>query len=110
MSTGGVVLNRYVGGINPYAVEIAIRLGAKIIWMPTQWAKHHIEDTFGTTQYKHMKQTESKAKFLPMKGIGILDEKGEIILETKQVLQIIKESDVALTTSHLTKEEIKILG
>jgi len=106
---GGLVLNRYVGGINPYAVEIAIRLGAKIIWMPTQWAKHHVEDTFGTAQYKHMKQTKSKADFLPMKGVSILDENGKISLETKQVLQIIKEADVALATSHLNKEEIKLL-
>lgn len=104
---GGVVLNRYVGGINPYAVEIAIRLGAKIVWMPTQWAKHHV-DTFGAAQYKHMKQTKSVVD-LPMKGISILDEKGNITPETKQVLEIIKEADVALATSHLTKEEIKIL-
>ena len=104
---GGVVLNRYVGGINPYAVEIAIRLGAKIVWMPTQWTKHHT-DTFGAAQYKHMKQIKSVVD-LPMKGISILDEKGEITPETKQVLQIVKEADVALATSHLTKEEIKIL-
>ena len=104
---GGVVLNRYVGGINPYAVEIAIRLGAKIVWMPTQWAKHHA-DTFGAAQYKHMKQIKSVVD-LPMKGISILDEKGKITSETKQVLQIVKEADVALATSHLTKEEIKIL-
>jgi len=104
---GGLVLNRYVGGINPYAVEIAIRLGAKIIWMPTQWAKHHV-GTFGAAQYKHMKQTKSVVD-LPMEGESILNEKGEITLETKQVLQIIKEADVALATSHLTKEEIRIL-
>jgi len=104
---GGVVLNRYVGGINPYAVEIAIRLGAKIVWMPTQWTKHHA-DTFGAAQYKHMKQIKSVVD-LPMKGISILDEKGKITSETKQVLQIVKEADVALATSHLTKEEIKIL-
>jgi hypothetical protein len=104
---GGVVLNRYVGGINPYAVEIAIRLGAKIVWMPTQWTKHHT-DTFGAAQYKHMKQIKSVVD-LPMKGISILDEKGKITPETKQVLQIVKEADVALATSHLTKEEIKIL-
>jgi len=105
---GGIVLNRYVGGINPYAVEVAIRLGAKIVWMPTQWAQHHI-DTFGAPQYKHMGQTESTAKSLPVKGITILNEKGELIPEIKQVLEIIKANDVALATSHFTKDEIKAL-
>ena len=32
---GGITLNRYTGGINPIAVETSVRLGAKIIWMPT---------------------------------------------------------------------------
>jgi hypothetical protein len=105
---GGVVLNRYVGGINPYAVEVAIRLGAKIVWMPTQWAQHHI-DTFGAPQYKHMGQTTSTAKSLPVNGITILDERGELTTEIKQVLEIIKANDVTLATSHLSKEEIRIL-
>ena len=32
---GGVVLNQFVGGINPGAAEVGLRLGAKEIWMPT---------------------------------------------------------------------------
>jgi len=104
---GGVVLNRYVGGINPYAVEIAIRFGAKIVWMPTQWAQHHM-DIFGKPEYKHMKQTSATVD-LPKKGITILDENGQLTFETKLVLEIIKMNNVALATGHLTKDEIKIL-
>ena len=104
---GGIVLNRYVGGVNPYAVEAAIRLGAKIVWMPTQWAQHHI-DVYGATEYKHMKQTSSAVK-LSVKGISILDDKGQLTTETKQVLEIIKQTDVAVATSHLSKDEIKLL-
>jgi len=104
---GGVVLNQYVGGINPYAVEAAIRLGAKIVWMPTQWAQHHI-DVYGATEYKHMKQISSAVK-LPVKGISILDDKGQLTTETKQVLEIIKQAGVAVATSHLSKDEIRLL-
>ena len=32
---GGLALNHPVGGINPYAVEAALQLGAAQIWMPT---------------------------------------------------------------------------
>jgi len=56
-----------------------------------------------------MGQTESTAKSLPVKGITILNEKGELIPEIKQVLEIIKANDVALATSHFTKDEIKAL-
>ena len=32
---GGLALNEPVGGLNPHAVDAALRLGAKEIWMPT---------------------------------------------------------------------------
>src|SRR5262245_65565479 len=38
---GGLVLNRYVGGVNPHAVDAALRLGARVIWMPTLDAACH---------------------------------------------------------------------
>lgn len=31
---GGITLNRFVGGINPQAVEAALKLGAKLVWPP----------------------------------------------------------------------------
>src|SRR5262245_64201581 len=40
---GGVVLNRYVGGINPAAAEAALRLGGKCIWFPTVDAHAHAQ-------------------------------------------------------------------
>src|SRR6202451_2239573 len=32
---GAIALNRAVGGMNPLAVEIAAREGARTVWMPT---------------------------------------------------------------------------
>ena len=32
---GGIALNNSVGGLNPIAVDIAGRLGAKVVWLPT---------------------------------------------------------------------------
>src|SRR5439155_24588289 len=32
---GGVCCDREVGGVNPAAVEVALRLGARIVWLPT---------------------------------------------------------------------------
>jgi len=40
---GGIVLNRYVGAINPAAVEAALRLGGKAVWMPTIDAGYHAQ-------------------------------------------------------------------
>jgi len=103
---GGIVLNRYVGGINPYAVEAAIDLGARIIWMPTQWAQHHIT-VYGAPEYHHMKRaTYKEASSVPTSGISILKEDGNLTTETHQILEIIADAGVALATAHLSKAEI----
>src|SRR3546814_5522009 len=39
----GVALNNSVGGINRYAVDHSIKLGGRIVWMPTFSAANHIE-------------------------------------------------------------------
>src|SRR5262245_28089300 len=38
----GIALNNTVGGLNRYAVDHAIKLGGKIVWMPTFSAANHI--------------------------------------------------------------------
>ena len=38
---GALTLNASVGGLNPVAVEIAAREGARILWMPTLDAANH---------------------------------------------------------------------
>ena len=39
---GGLALNWPVGGLNIYAVENALRAGARIIWMPTRDAQNSL--------------------------------------------------------------------
>ena len=106
---GGVVLNRYVGGINPHAAEAAVRLGGKIVWMPTQWAQHHL-DAYGAPEYHHMKHAaKATGQALTVTGVTVLDEEGELTEEARQVLGVIASADVALGTAHLAKKEIQIL-
>ena len=38
---GGIVLNGPVGGANPDAVEVAARLGGRVVWMPTVSSATH---------------------------------------------------------------------
>ncbi|MFJ2116450.1 DUF6282 family protein, partial [Streptomyces sp. NPDC087850] len=38
---GGIVLNSPVGGANPDAVEVAARLGGRVVWMPTVSSRTH---------------------------------------------------------------------
>ena len=47
---GSITLNRCVGGINPAAVENALKMGAKVVWLPTSSARNHLEKLGKSTE------------------------------------------------------------
>lgn len=102
---GGLVLNRFAGGINPVAVENALKLGAVQIWMPTVDAKRHAEK-FGKTGGYSYQGAELSIEHEP---ISVLNDSGELTEETKIVMALVKESDAILGTAHISKEEIYAL-
>ncbi|MDQ1280878.1 MAG: hypothetical protein QG670_2141 [Thermoproteota archaeon] len=102
---GGVVLNLPVGGINPFAVEAAIGLGAKEIWMPTLHATNHIK-VIGMAGYpKHSIVEAARKPRLKTQGIRILDSSGELIPQVEEVLGLVADADIMLGTCHLSLEE-----
>lgn len=85
---GSVTMNRQMGGINPAAVESGLKLGAKVIWMPTQSARNH--------QFQnHMD---------PANCVDVIRD-GRIVPELKSVFQLIRDFDAVLGTGHLSPEE-----
>src|SRR5258708_7375530 len=46
-----IALNRGVGGINPGAVEVAMDMGAKVVWLPTLDAANHARAFGGAGTY-----------------------------------------------------------
>jgi hypothetical protein len=103
---GGIVLNRAVGGINPAAVEAALQLGARHVWMPTVDAANHAR-TFGSTG-AYDKQASTVAKSTDA-GIEVFDSAGTPIDGLIDVLDLIVEHRAILSTCHLSVPEIKQL-
>jgi len=99
---GGLVLNHTNGGISPIAVENAIKLGAKQIWMPTVDALGHVQSFGHTGGYGYQ---ESGTR-IPRDGISILDSNGNLVADVKTIVALAKEGNVVLGTSHLSREEI----
>jgi hypothetical protein len=103
---GGVVLNYAVGGFNPEAVEKALKLGARIVWMPSMDAALTIEKVHVT---KETPWLEPHVKLQdPNHGLTVLNSwpSGEEILpEVKDILKIIEENDAVLDTCHLSAYE-----
>lgn len=89
---GGVVLNYAVGGLNPDAVVSAYRLGGKYVWLPNMDAAHH------------RKVVGAKG------GIELIDEKGEVVPELKDILYLIAEGDMVLGIGHnSTRERLAVV-
>jgi len=103
---GSLVLNEYVGGLNPYAVDLAIQQGAKLIWMPTGSAKNHLDHYGGKSDYNEQK---SSVRLLPQKGITILSEDGQLLPVVYDIIDLVKGSGAALATGHLSPRETRIL-
>jgi len=95
---GGVVLNPPVGGLNPSAVDAAIRYGGKEIWMPSFYTKAHIENF---PAFKGVVRG-------PSEGIVLIKE-GRLKPEVHEILDLIAEANVILGTSHCSEDEIFIL-
>lgn len=98
----GIALNNASGGINPHAVDHAVKLGAKIVWMPTLSAANHIDQAMG--QGKSFPKTAKK--MLDPIPLRATDANGEVTDATKQVLDVIAEADVILAGGHLDAAEM----
>lgn len=98
---GCIMLNEGVGGLNPSVVEIALSLGTKQIQMPTYSSKHHHEG-YGDDQkiFPYKKRA---------KPVYILDEKGRLIPEVEDILELVKGTDAFIGTGHLSSLEVDIL-
>jgi hypothetical protein len=98
---GGVVLNSYVGGINPAAVEASLRLGGKEVWMPTVDAGYHAQLHGGTGGYESQSGGISNSE-----GIWVTDADGKLQPVVKQVLELVAQYNAILATCHLSPNEI----
>ena len=103
---GGLVLNDFVGGINPTAARVALDQGAKIIWAPTMHSKHH-EETFGRGTYGIKRQTVEGTIYKP--GIVVLDEQGKLSPDLLDILAMVKGKDAIFGTAHFAPREIETI-
>lgn len=103
---GGLVCNYFTGGLSPTAVDAAIRLGAKIIWMPTFSAEEH-QRYFGKKKTKFFNSKRSMKH--PGSGIEIWDENKKLLPEVHEILKLVAEADIVLATGHLAAEEVLVL-
>ena len=85
---GGICCDFEVGGLNPAAVEVALRTGAKIVWMPT----------FSSV-------VDRRKLHLPGPGIAVIDERDRLVSPAQEILRLAREHDAIVATGHIELAE-----
>jgi hypothetical protein len=107
---GAITLNRAVGGINPLAVEIAAREGARTVWLPTVDAVNEASEREAPPGAKVpvwvKLQLELREQGLEIPPVPVVDADGAVLPETRAVLAMIARHGMVLATGHLGRDEI----
>jgi hypothetical protein len=108
---GAITLNRAVGGLNPTAVEIAAREGARIVWFPTvssENEQHEVlaADPNGKVPVWVKFELSIRQAGIAPEPVPVVNGSGELVPEAKAVLEVIARNDMVLATGHLARDEI----
>ena len=92
---GGVVLNHPAGGLNPCAVDAALSLGARVVWMPTLDAQGHHDAGLARPRGT----ADNAAIAIPPR-----DPRNEGAV--RRILASVAEARAVLATGHLSGSEV----
>ncbi len=108
---GGLVLNNSMGGMNPLAVDVAGRLGNKVVWFPTVDAENEVKNITGeNNDGRPQPYWMTIARAMREKGIAgdpvrvVVD--GKVTHAARQCMEVIAEYDMILATGHIAPEEM----
>ncbi len=107
---GAISLNRGVGGINPLAVEVAAREGARTVWLPTVDSvneSHERDAPPGAAVPVWVKlQRELRDEGIEIEPVPVVDDSGALLPRLREVLAMIARHGMLLATGHLSRDEI----
>ncbi|HZP72524.1 MAG TPA: DUF6282 family protein [Gaiellaceae bacterium] len=108
---GTITLNAAVGGLNPLAVEIAAREGARIVWLPTVSAvneQHELTEARASGNVPVWVAFELSLRDAGVRPepVHVVDEHGRLTEDAVRVLDVVARHDLVLCTGHLGRDEI----
>ncbi len=90
---GGIALNHPVGGLNPYAAESCLKMGGRIVWLPTRDAAHSL--CFGNMP----------GDFFERPGLTVLEDGGALKRVVYEILEVVRRYGAYVATGHLSLPE-----
>lgn len=107
---GALVLNHYIGGLNPFALRGSLRMGMlKIVWMPTVHAAAHlaVRKADGEQYDIPPEWTGGIITGTPVDQVPPISITARDVQEPlKELLRIIAGQDLILATGHISRDEV----
>jgi hypothetical protein len=105
---GSLACNFEVGGLNPSAVEAAIKYGARQIWLPTIDSTNHAKVTGSVGQHgKGLTIAGGVSHYaLNRPRLYLLDDAGAVKPEVREIIQLTADADVILNMGHTSFTEM----
>jgi hypothetical protein len=111
---GALALNVASGGMNPTAIEIAARSGARVVWFPTVDSLNQRESKAeapagATPPMWAALQADLRAQGIDPPPVRVVDEAGAVRDDVVAVLTLMAKHDLVLATGHLSAAEILVV-
>ena len=108
---GTITLNRSVGGLNPLAVEVAARQGARIVWFPTVSSVNEQDEVLRPGAHAKVPvwvefELSLRETGLASEPVPVVDERGALLPDTLEVLDVVARNELVLCTGHLGRDEV----
>lgn len=100
---GSIVLNNPLGGLNPSAVDYALKQGARVVWMATAHAKNHMDHEAEKPGFKFPQNSKKTVAPIPL---TLTNEAGVVRDEVKHILDLIAEADAVVSGGHHHAREL----
>jgi hypothetical protein len=100
---GGIALNGPVGGLNPSAVELALKMGGRIVWFPTIGSPQHIRHH---AAHPDLKFPKLAVQLRPEEPIDVIGDDGALKPEVYEILELIRDADAILASGHMAPDRI----
>lgn len=93
---GGIVCNSPVGGANEDAIDVALRLGGRVVWMPTMSSPDHLAAFEAPELAIH--------KHVRLRPVEVISD-GRVRDEWLPIFDLIAEHDVVLASGHVNMRD-----
>ncbi|MSP13388.1 MAG: hypothetical protein EXR62_10590 [Chloroflexi bacterium] len=100
---GAICLEAAVGGINPWAVEMAIEAGAKVIWLPA------LDSEWNLLWAERYGQSAASQLFAKRPRLSPVRD-GKVSAEALEIFRMVGAADIVLQSGHLHEDHRELVA